>query len=93
MGKVTLYVPKHKEALWRKLVELAEREDRGVLDLVLQHMEQYINTHYPGNPQRPLTVYLHQSGCQHDWKLLKPIRLKAGVKYRRQCSKCGKVYM
>lgn len=49
-------VPKETETIWHKADELAMREGVSRSELVNKALAEYLNIHYPGNPQIPLEV-------------------------------------
>lgn len=60
MGTVTtLYVPNSKEEVWKAFVELAKREkgDRGVSEMLLAVVEEYVKAHGEGNPSFSLDKF------------------------------------
>lgn len=49
-----LLIPRDHEPIWAKARELADREDITLSELVSKALAEYLNVHYPGNPQTPL---------------------------------------
>ena len=55
--------------IYEKAYELADREGKSFSELINLALEEYVEVHYPGNPQPPLEAFQPDS--------LKPARLEA----------------
>lgn len=66
----SIYLPVESEDVTKKAEELQKVEGLSFSELVLQALKEYVEIHYPGNPQLILPSLLDP---QH----LKPLRLEA----------------
>jgi len=57
--KFSLRIPVEKWGDWQRFKELVERENVSISELITKAMEEYVAHHHPGNPQRPLDLFLH----------------------------------
>jgi len=65
----TIYLYESYKEVYEKAVELARREGISFSELVSRALREYVENHYPGNPQLPIESYTPNG--------LKPIRLEA----------------
>ena len=71
----SLMIYERYSEVYEKSRELAEREGITFSELVVRSLGEYIEGHYPGNPQIPLDSFV-ESG-------LKPVRLEVKIASRR----------
>jgi len=53
-----LYVPDHFHHILYRLEEILDREGTSVSKWFREQAETYVNVHWPGNPQTPITKYV-----------------------------------
>lgn len=53
----SFYVPIESKEIIEKAKELAHRDATTLSEIILEALKEYIEKHYPGNPQIPLMVY------------------------------------
>lgn len=56
-NQVKLYIPEYASHTFLKLREILRREGTSISKWFRKEAEAYVNLHWPGNPQRPLTVF------------------------------------
>ena len=56
----SFYIPLEAEEIVKKAEELAKREDITLSELIIKALKEYVERHYPGNPQIPLPTYTGQ---------------------------------
>lgn len=66
----SFYLPVEYNEIAQKAEELTQVEGISFSELILNALEEYVNLHYPGNPQTILPSLLDPNG-------LKPLRLEA----------------
>jgi len=52
-----IYAPPRFEPIWKKFLEICERDGQSASGLLRVWVEGYVHRKDPGNPQRPITAY------------------------------------
>lgn len=60
-----LTVPQEAEGAFKKLPEIADRENRSMTEIVVELIESYVRLHEPGNPQQRLDVIVRDGKAYH----------------------------
>jgi hypothetical protein len=50
-NRVTVYVPSEKQEVIKKAKELFKKDNKSLSTFLVETLENYVATHYPGNPQ------------------------------------------
>jgi len=60
-SSTSFYVPQEKWSIWQEFKKIAEREGRSASEILMELIEQYVQTHRKGNPQLILDRFVGQT--------------------------------
>lgn len=59
--QLKIYIPREYQVIIEKAKEIVRREGRSLSSLIMQLLRDYVQVHYPGNPQLPLSKFIEKS--------------------------------
>jgi len=89
--QILLQVIEEERDVYEKMRKLAKREQISFSELALRAFKEYLERHWPGNPQIPLPVFIPTMMTPEHKKLKKRLEGTRVIRWGR-CPKCRVTY-